>query len=129
MSVMCVVRRGLCPRRQRGAQVRGQLWRQLAFEGFRHCQGPTLSLQCLSLSPFILILDSLSPFTIAQTVIMLCCVLTQGLCWAHFTPTHTALLSALHVSWSWGVRTYQAVLKNEPLTASIQFIPVWNQLE
>ena len=59
---------------------------------------------------------------------MLCCVLTQGLCWAHFTPTHTALLSALHVPWSWGVRTHHAALKSEPLTASFRFIPVWDQL-
>ena len=30
--------------------------------------------------------------------------------------THSpALLSALHVSWSWGVRTYQAALKSETL--------------
>jgi hypothetical protein len=34
-------------------------------------------------------------FTIAQTVMMLCCVLTQGLCWAHFTPSHTTF-SSLH---------------------------------
>ena len=61
-----------------------------------------------------------------QSVIMLCCVLTQGLCWAQFTPTHTALLSALHVSWSWGVRkTYiPAMLKSETLTASVRFNPV-----
>jgi hypothetical protein len=48
-----------------------------------------------------------------QSVMMLCCVLTQGLCWAHSTSTHTALLSALHVSWSWGIRIDQAVLKSE----------------